>query len=77
MVSMASTMRSNLTVGPPIEVIIYPADSLVIERQYRFEESSEYLRQINKSWDHELKAAFANMPPIAWSENWDQTRQKS
>jgi len=64
-------MRSNITVGPPIEVIIYERGSLKITHRYRFEESSEYLRQINKSWDAKLKEAFASMPPIHWSENWD------
>ena len=77
LVSMDSTMRSNLTVGPPIDVIVYPTDSLRIDRKYRFEESSEYLRQINKSWDARLKDAFSSMPPIAWSANWDQTEQSS
>ena len=77
LVSMDSTMRSNLTVGPPIDVIIYPTDSLVIERQYRFEDSSEYLRQINKSWDARLKEAFASMPPIAWSANWDEPNESN
>ncbi|MFT5013177.1 MAG: putative proteasome-type protease [Patiriisocius sp.] len=71
LVSMDSTMRSNLTVGPPIEVLIYHKDSLEITRLYRFEENSEYLRQIRESWDQRLKEAFANMPPIAWSANWD------
>jgi putative proteasome-type protease len=77
LVSMDSTMRSNLIVGPPIDVILYLADTLVINRQYRFEESSEYLRQINKSWDAKLKEAFASMPPIAWSVNWDQSKENS
>ena len=77
LVSMDSTMRSNLSVGPPIDVIMYPHDSLTIERQYRFEESSEYLRQVNKSWDARLKEAFANMPPIAWSTNWDANEERS
>ena len=73
LVSMDSTMRSNLTVGPPIEVLIYETDSYVVSRLYRFEESSEYLRQISKSWDAKLREAFASMPPIAWSDNWDKT----
>lgn len=77
LVSMDSTMRSNLTVGPPIEVLIYDADSLVMTRHYRFEESSEYLRQISKSWDAKLKEAFASMPPIAWSDNWDKQAERS
>lgn len=77
LVSMDSTMRSNVTVGPPIEVLVYEAGSLVVTRRYRFEESSEYLRQINKSWDAKLKEAFASMPPIAWSDNWDKTAETS
>ncbi len=71
LVSMDSTMRSNLTVGPPIEVLIYETNSLLVGRRYRYEESSEYLREINRSWDARLKEAFATMPPISWSENWD------
>ena len=66
-------MRSNLTVGPPIEVLMYEAESLTTERRYRFEESSEYLRKLNASWDDRLKEAFNNMPPIAWSQAWDQS----
>jgi len=77
LVSMDSTMRSNLSVGPPIDVIVYPTDSLRIDRKYRFEESSEYLRQINKSWDARLKDAFSSMPPIAWSANWDQSNENT
>lgn len=72
LVSMDSTMRSNLTVGPPIEVMVYEKDSLVLNRYYRFEDDSDYLRQLKKSWDSNLKDAFSNLPPIAWSSNWDK-----
>lgn len=75
LVSMVSTIRSNLTVGPPVEVIVYETDTLKITRQYRFDESSEYLRQISKSWDAKLKEAFSSMPPIAWSANWDEAKE--
>jgi putative proteasome-type protease len=60
-----------LTVGPPIEVLIYQKDSLACDRYFRFEESSEYLRELSRTWDAKLKQAFASMPPIAWSANWD------
>ena len=72
LVSMDSTMRSNLSVGPPIEVLMYYTDSLVVERRYRFEDSSEYLRKLNSAWDNSLREAFGNMPPIAWSQAWDK-----
>jgi putative proteasome-type protease len=72
LVSMDSTMRSNLTVGPPIEVLMYNKDSLVDTKRFRFEEDSEYLRQLHSSWDDRLKEAFGNLPPIAWSKVFDQ-----
>ena len=71
MVSMDSTMHSNMTVGPPIEVTIYPADSFSLDRYYCFDEHSEYLRELRRSWDRNLKDAFNKLPPIAWSSNWD------
>ena len=78
LVSMDSTMRSNITVGPPIEVMVYERDTFVLGRHYRFDESSEYLRELKKSWDAKLKDAFNSLPPIAWSANWDsQTGEQS
>lgn len=77
LVSMDSTMRSNLTVGPPIEVLLYDKDSLNVSKRYRFEEDSEYLRQLHSSWDDRLKDAFGNIPPIAWSKVWDQGKEKN
>lgn len=74
LVSMDSTMRSNLTVGPPIEVMVYETNSLLLNRYYRFEEDSEYLRELKRSWDRNLKEAFSKLPPIAWSSNWDKTK---
>ena len=77
LVSMDSTMRSNLSVGPPIEVLMYENDSLNIDKRYRFEESSEYLRQLNSAWDQRLREAFLNLPSIAWSRVWDQSRENN
>ena len=77
MVSMDLTMNSNMTVGPPVEVTVYPAGSFSLDRYYRFDEHSEYLRELRRSWDSNLKDAFSKLPPIAWAANWDgkQNRQ--
>lgn len=72
LVSMDSTIKSNLSVGPPIEVVLYPRDSFSSERHYVFEESSDYLREVSSTWDEKLREAFAGMPPIAWSGKWDE-----
>jgi putative proteasome-type protease len=71
LVPMDSTMRSNLSVGPPMEITIYEKDSFSLARYYRFEEHSQYLRLLSKSWGAALKQAFKTLPPIAWGPNWD------
>jgi predicted proteasome-type protease len=40
-------------------------------RYHRFTEDSEYLREMKRSWDKLLKEAFKKLPPVAWSDNWD------
>lgn len=65
LVSMDSTMRSNLTVGPPIELILYERDQFSIQ-QNRYEEDDEYLRDLKKAWDARLVEAFVQLPPINW-----------
>lgn len=68
LVSMDSTMRSNLTVGPPIEVLMYQSGSFNMQRHYRFNEDSAFLRDLKKSWDNRLKEAFHLLPPMRLDE---------
>jgi putative proteasome-type protease len=64
LVSMDSTMRSNLTVGPPIELMLYQARSFNMQTHYRFGEDSDFLRELKKAWDARLKDAFHQLPPL-------------
>ena len=64
LVSMDSTMRSNITVGPPIEVQIYERDALALSRHYVYTEDSEYLRELHRQWDDNLREAFERLPPV-------------
>ncbi|MDA9909689.1 peptidase [Gammaproteobacteria bacterium] len=77
LVSMDSTMRSNLTVGPPIEMIVYPSDTYNLSNHHRFEEDDEYLRELKKSWDSRLKEAFHQLPPLAWAKNWNKINDRN
>lgn len=65
LVSMDSTMRSNLSVGPPIELQMYKSNSFQLQPYYRLEEGSDYLREIKRNWDQRLKEAFNQMPALA------------
>lgn len=73
LVSMDSTMRSNLSVGPPIELLMYKANTLHLDEPYRFESDSDFLRDLKRSWDERLKEAFRQMPPMTWAKNWDKS----
>lgn len=75
LVSMDSTLKSNLSVGPPIEILIYPTDSLVKIEPHRFEGDSDFLRDLSRSWDERLKEAFRQMPPLSWAVNWDKANR--
>lgn len=78
LVSMDSTMRSNLSVGPPIEALIYKTDTLTLDEPHRFEGDSEFLRDLKRGWDQRLKEAFRQMPPLSWAANWDRSgRERS
>lgn len=77
LVSMDSTIRSNLTVGPPVELTLYKADSFELFKRQRFKEDSQYLRQLNKAWDQHLKEAFTSLPPLAWADNWDDNSREN
>ena len=71
LVSMDSTMRSNVTVGPPIEVIAYATDSLALKNRLMLDEDSDFLRELKRSWDQRLKDAFRSLPHPAWATKWD------
>ena len=66
LVSMDSTMQSNLAVGPPIEVMLYTANSFLLQPYHRFEEDNEFLRDLKKAWDNRLKGAFSQLPQLSW-----------
>ena len=65
LVSMDSTMRSNLTVAPPIEIMMYQTDSFVLQHN-RFDEDDEYLRELKRSWDARIAEAFLQLPAVNW-----------
>jgi putative proteasome-type protease len=65
-VSMDSTIRSNATVGPPIEVLVYERDSFHTNHYIKMEEDDEYLHQVKQVWNETLKQGFSQLPPFHW-----------
>lgn len=64
LISLDSTMRSNVTVGPPIDLILYEADTLQITRQRRFSAQDLDLQAIHTQWEQALRRAVRELPEI-------------
>lgn len=75
LLSIDSTMKSNISVGPPINLIMYEADSFKIQNELRLKMGAAYLLKIRRAWEQELRAAFDRVPPIEWdNELWEEHR---
>ena len=63
LVSMDSTMRSNLAVGLPIDVLIVRRNTCEAELNYRIEPGEPYFHDLRERWSAALRAAHASIPP--------------
>lgn len=66
-VSFDSTMRSNISVGLPIDLAVYETDGLRLKLQKRIEESDPYFQMIHTQWGEGLRRVFAELPNPEWS----------
>jgi putative proteasome-type protease len=64
LVSMDSTMRSNASVGPPIELMIYRAGSPGTFTHIVYSDNDPYLREISEAWATNLRLAFDKLPAL-------------
>ena len=66
LVSLDSTMRSNISVGPPLELAMYSSNSLEEPRHMSFKLASPYYKSLQKSWNEGIKRAFLDLPKFDW-----------
>jgi len=64
LVSMDSTIRSNASVGSPVEMLIYRKDSHSFDEYYCFDDDDDYMLQLRRSWETKLREAIAALPDI-------------
>jgi putative proteasome-type protease len=57
LLSFDSTIRSNLSVGMPIDMVVYNTDNLSIDRVRRIEQDDPYFRSISAKWSEALRTA--------------------
>ncbi len=66
LVSFDSTMRSNLSVGMPIDLICYERDSLEVRMRRRFAEGDTYFTSLHRSWSEGTRRVFKELPELLW-----------
>jgi putative proteasome-type protease len=62
LISMDSTMRSNLAVGLPIDLLVVRRDTCVSEVNYRIEPGEPYFQDLRERWSAALRAAHIAIP---------------
>jgi putative proteasome-type protease len=68
LISLDSTMRSNVTVGPPIDLLVYGQDELRVMHYRRFGERDSELRDIHERWERALRKAVQELPEVRFGE---------
>lgn len=67
LVSLDSTMRSNLSVGPPIDLLLYRRDTLAVTQQRRLGDDDAYLNLVRRQWNDSLRTALLALPGPDWA----------
>ena len=65
LVSFDATLRSNLSVGLPIDLLGYEADALRVTHRRRYLEGDPYFQQISDVWSIGLLRLFAEVPDVS------------
>ena len=66
LVSFDSTMRSNLSVGMPIDLICYERDSLEVQMRRRFDDGDPYFTALSREWSEGTRQVFRQLPELHW-----------
>ncbi len=66
LISFDSTMRSNLSVGLPIDLLSYERDSFSASRRRRLDQGDEYFTGLRQAWSEGVRSAFKQLPELRW-----------
>lgn len=66
LVSFDSTIKSNLSVGLPIDLAMIKRDQLHISKRHRIDADDAYFRDLRSSWSQGLRQVFNQLPDPDW-----------
>jgi putative proteasome-type protease len=64
LISFDSTIRSNLSVGLPLDAMLYDTDSFDGSRHYNIDEHHAFYRELREAWSDGLRDTFRSLPPL-------------
>lgn len=67
LISMDSTLRSNISVGMPLDLLVYEAGSLRVTHFANIDEHNQYFGMIRKTWGERLKQVFSEITDPIWT----------
>ncbi|WP_293779114.1 proteasome-type protease [uncultured Oxalicibacterium sp.] len=67
LISMDSTLRSNISVGLPLDMLIYESDRLAVTRFVTIDEQNQYFQMIRNTWGKQLRAVFESIDDPVWN----------
>ncbi len=69
LVSQIITRRSNLTVGPPFEISLVPANELRVSRRLKFSKGMPEINRTMELWARAMKETISRLPRFPWEED--------
>jgi putative proteasome-type protease len=66
LISMDSTLRSNISVGLPLDLLVYDNNSLAVTRFVTIDERNQYFQMIRSTWGQQLKSIFEGLAAPVW-----------
>ena len=67
LISMDSTLRSNISVGLPLDLLLYEKDQLRVSQFVTIDERNQYFQMIRNSWGNQLKRVFETIDDPVWN----------
>ncbi len=66
LVSIDSTIRSNITVGPPVELSVLRGNTFAVDHYLRLDENDTFFRVMKEHWNEGVRKAFVTLPRFPW-----------
>lgn len=66
LISMDSTLRSNVSVGLPLDLLVYETGKLAVTHFVTIDERNQYFQMIRNTWGHQLKRVFEGLEQPVW-----------